>query len=50
MRWLFTFITSSVVALLATTPIVTVAQAYPGVSGSRYVSPQFGYALTWDDA
>ena len=50
MRWLFTFITASVVALLATTPIVAVAQEYPGVSGSRYVSPQFGYALTWDDA
>jgi len=50
MRWLFTFITASVVALLATTPIAAVAQAYPGVSGSRYASPQFGYALTWDDA
>jgi hypothetical protein len=50
MRWLFAFITTSVVALLATTPTVAVAQEYPGVSGSRYVSPQFGYALEWDDA
>ena len=50
MRWLFTFITAFVVALFATSPIMAVAQEYPGVSGSRYVSPQFGYGLTWDDA
>jgi hypothetical protein len=50
MRWLFVFITVPVVALLAATPIVAVAQEYPGVSGSRYVSPQFGYSLEWNDA
>ncbi len=50
MRWLLAIIRASVVALLATNPIVAVAQEYPGVSGSRYVSPQFGYALQWDDA
>jgi hypothetical protein len=50
MRRLFVLVTASVVALLAATPIVAVAQEYPGVSDSHYVSPQFGYSLRWDDA
>jgi hypothetical protein len=50
MRWLFTVVASLVVLLFAATPIVAAAQDLPGVSGSRYVSPQFGYSLRWDDA
>ena len=42
MRRLFTYITASVVALLAASTITAVAQENPGVSGNRYVSPQFG--------
>ena len=49
MRWLFVLATAFLMALL-TAPTVAVAQEQPGVSGSRYVSPQFGYALRWDDA
>src|SRR5215210_4002287 len=49
MRRMFVLVIASVVALLTATPIVAVAQEYPGVSGSRYVSPQFGYSLRWDD-
>ena len=50
MRWLFTLVTASVIMLLTAIPIVAVAQGFPGISGSRYVSPQFGYSLRWDDA
>ena len=50
MRHLFALITAFAVALLTATPNAAVAQEYPGVSGSRYVSPQFGYSLRWDDA
>jgi len=50
MRRLFALIITSVVALLAATPLVAAAQDNSGVSGSRYVSPQFGYSLRWDDA
>jgi hypothetical protein len=49
MRWLFVLAMASFMALL-TAPTVAVAQEQPGVLGSRYVSPQFGYALRWDDA
>jgi hypothetical protein len=49
-RWLLVLATASIMALLAATPIVAVAQEYPGVPVSRYVSPQFGYSLRWDDA
>src|SRR5215211_3840987 len=49
MRWLFVLAMASFMALL-TAPTVAVAQEQPGVLGSRYVSPQFGYALEWDDA
>src|SRR5215216_7273784 len=49
MRWLFVLAMASFMALL-TAPTVAVAQEQPGVLGSRYVSPQFGYSLRWDDA
>src|SRR5215212_8090998 len=48
--WRFASITAFVVALLAAAPVVAGAQELSGVSGSRYVSPQFGYSLQWDDA
>lgn len=47
MRLLFA---SAVVLFLA--PLLTApatAQSFPGVSDARYVSSQFGYALSWDD-
>jgi hypothetical protein len=50
MRRLFTLVAAFVVALFSATPIVVVAQDFPGVSDSRYVSPQFGYSLRWNDA
>jgi len=50
MPQLFALVTASIVALLTATPIVAIAQENPGVSGSRYVSPQFGYSLRWEEA
>ncbi len=47
MRWLLALISSLVVTMLAVVP--STAQDNTGVADSRYVSPQFGYALQWDD-
>jgi len=47
MRLLFVAALFVVLAPLLAAP--TTAQFFPGVSDARYVSPRFGYALSWDD-
>jgi hypothetical protein len=44
------FLALAVLLLVAPlTGFPAAAQAFPGVAGDRYVSPQFGYSLQWDE-
>jgi hypothetical protein len=48
MRGLLALFAALTVAWFGIVPAA--AQNFPGVSGTRYVSPQFGYELQWDDS